>query len=32
VTLWCTRKDRYYSLTQPSEAESGLLGNARRLD
>jgi hypothetical protein len=32
VTLWCTRKDRYYSLTQPTEAESGLLGNARRLD
>lgn len=32
VTLWCTRKDRNYSLTQPTDAESGLLGNARRLD
>ncbi|NLU69687.1 hypothetical protein HCC30_20895 [Streptomyces sp. HNM0574] len=32
VTLWCTRKDRYYSLTQPTEAEAGLLGTARRLD
>lgn len=32
VTLWCTRKDRHYSLTQPTEAEVGLLGNARRLD
>ncbi len=32
VTLWCTRKDRYYSLTQPTDAETGLLGNARRLD
>lgn len=32
VTLWCTRKDRYYSLTQPTDAEAGLLGVARRLD
>lgn len=32
VTLWCTRKDRYYSLTQPTDAEAGLLGAARRLD
>lgn len=32
VTLWCTRKDRYYSLTQPTDAETGLLGNPRRLD
>ncbi|MDT0378818.1 hypothetical protein RM572_08525 [Streptomyces sp. DSM 42041] len=32
VTLWCTRKDRYYSVTQPTDAEVGLLGHARRLD
>ncbi|SCK37473.1 hypothetical protein H181DRAFT_03180 [Streptomyces sp. WMMB 714] len=32
VTLWCTRKDRYYSLTTPTDAEAGLLGTARRLD
>ncbi|GAA2636485.1 hypothetical protein [Streptomyces axinellae] len=32
VTLWCTRHDRQYSLTQPTDAESGLLGTARRLD
>ncbi|GAB2821475.1 hypothetical protein [Streptomyces daliensis] len=32
VTLWCTRRDRQYALTQPTDAESGLLGTARRLD
>jgi hypothetical protein len=32
VTLWCTRTDRSYALTQPTDAESGLLGTARRLD
>ena len=32
VTLWCTRRDRQYALTRPTEAESGLLGAARRLD
>lgn len=32
VTLWCTRRDRQYSLTQPTDAEAGLLGAARRLD
>ncbi|MFG3253598.1 hypothetical protein [Streptomyces sp. NPDC048172] len=32
VTLWCTRRDRQYALTQPTDAESGLLGRARRLD
>lgn len=32
VTLWCTRSDRHYALTQPTDAESGLLGTARRLD
>lgn len=32
VTLWCTRRDRHYALTQPTDAESGLLGTVRRLD
>ncbi|EST23087.1 hypothetical protein N566_26075 [Streptomycetaceae bacterium MP113-05] len=32
ITLWCTQHDRSYVLTQPTEAESGLLGTARRLD
>ncbi|GAA2103707.1 hypothetical protein GCM10009801_78810 [Streptomyces albiaxialis] len=32
VTLWCTRRDRQYAFTQPTDAESGLLGSARRLD
>lgn len=32
VTLWCTRRERRYALTQPTDAESGLLGTARRLD
>jgi hypothetical protein len=32
VTLWCTERDRQYVLTQPTEAEVGLLGMARRMD
>ncbi|NGO71633.1 hypothetical protein [Streptomyces boncukensis] len=32
VTLWCTRRERQYAYTQPTDAESGLLGSARRLD
>ncbi|MFJ6842127.1 hypothetical protein ACIQRE_05565 [Streptomyces griseoluteus] len=32
VTLWCTDRDRQYVLTQPTDAEVGLLGNPRRMD
>ncbi|MFG3048018.1 hypothetical protein [Streptomyces sp. NPDC048202] len=32
VTLWCTDRDRQYVLTQPTDAETGLLGNPRRMD
>ncbi|MET7641757.1 hypothetical protein [Streptomyces sp. NPDC005438] len=32
VTLWCTRRDRQYVVTTPTDPESGLLGVARRLD
>jgi hypothetical protein len=32
VTLWCSRRHRQYSVTQPTEAEASLLGGARRLD
>lgn len=32
VTLWCTRRERRYALTQPTDPETGLLGNPRRLD
>lgn len=32
VTLWCTRAERQYTVTNPTDAESGLLGVARRLD
>ncbi|MBA0051877.1 hypothetical protein E0L36_13510 [Streptomyces sp. AJS327] len=32
VTLWCTRRDRRYAATDPTDAESGLLGVPRRLD
>ncbi|MGW0563821.1 hypothetical protein ACWDZ4_25215 [Streptomyces sp. NPDC003016] len=32
VTLWCTRKHRKYVMTEPTDAETGLLGMARRLD
>ncbi|MEW2134810.1 hypothetical protein [Streptomyces sp. NPDC005435] len=32
VTLWCTDRERQYVLTQPTDAEIGLLGNPRRMD
>ncbi|MFE2419144.1 hypothetical protein [Streptomyces hokutonensis] len=32
VTLWCTERDRQYVMTQPTDAEVGLLGTARRMD
>ncbi|KUN25297.1 MULTISPECIES: hypothetical protein [Streptomyces] len=32
VTLWCTDRDRQYVLTQPTDAEVGLLGTPRRMD
>ncbi|MGW3341243.1 hypothetical protein ACWDCL_27630 [Streptomyces sp. NPDC001009] len=32
VTLWCTDRDHQYVLTQPTDAEIGLLGNPRRMD
>ncbi|MFF9884515.1 MULTISPECIES: hypothetical protein [Streptomyces] len=32
VTLWCTDRDRQYVLTQPTDAEIGLLGTPRRMD
>jgi hypothetical protein len=32
VTLWCTRRHRQFVMTQPTDAESGLLGPARRVD
>ncbi|MGK5628066.1 hypothetical protein [Streptomyces sp. URMC 123] len=32
VTLWCTRRDRQFVATQPTDAESGLLGAPRRID
>jgi hypothetical protein len=32
VALWCTRKDRQYVMTQPTDAETHLLGPARRMD
>lgn len=32
VTLWCTERDRQYVMTQPTDAEVGLLGVARRMD
>ncbi|MGW2592659.1 hypothetical protein ACWCXC_20635 [Streptomyces sp. NPDC001515] len=32
VTLWCTRRDRRLVMTRPTDAESGLLGGARRVD
>ncbi|MFF3560303.1 hypothetical protein ACFYXS_09735 [Streptomyces sp. NPDC002574] len=32
VTMWCTRKHRQFVMTQPTDAESGLLGPARRVD
>ncbi|MFE0632001.1 hypothetical protein ACFW3D_34250 [Streptomyces sp. NPDC058864] len=32
VTMWCTRRHRQFVMTQPTDAESGLLGPARRVD
>ncbi|MFF9410654.1 hypothetical protein ACF1B0_34770 [Streptomyces anandii] len=32
VTLWCADRDRQYAMTQPTDAETGLLGNPRRMD
>lgn len=32
VTLWCADHDRQYVMTQPTDAEIGLLGTPRRMD
>ncbi|MFF4247917.1 hypothetical protein ACFYY2_26120 [Streptomyces sp. NPDC001822] len=32
VTLWCSDRDRQFVMTQATDAESGLLGGARRMD
>ncbi|MEU0085794.1 hypothetical protein [Streptomyces sp. NPDC006274] len=32
VTLWCTPRDRQFVMTQATDAETGLLGSARRMD
>ncbi|MEU5899131.1 hypothetical protein GT044_34545 [Streptomyces sp. SID335] len=32
VTLWCADRDRQYVMTQATDAETGLLGAARRMD
>ncbi|GGS68163.1 hypothetical protein AB0E75_28910 [Streptomyces griseoviridis] len=32
VALWCTQKHRQYVMTQPTDAETGLLGAPRRMD
>jgi hypothetical protein len=32
MTLWCTERDRQYVMTQPTDAEVGLLGTPRRMD
>ncbi|MEW2545726.1 hypothetical protein AB0910_08090 [Streptomyces sp. NPDC047002] len=32
VTLWCTGRDRQFVMTQATDAETGLLGSARRMD
>ncbi|HEY9374963.1 hypothetical protein [Streptomyces sp.] len=32
VTLWCTPRDRQLAMTRATDAESGLLGGARRMD
>ncbi|GGZ78744.1 hypothetical protein [Streptomyces subrutilus] len=32
VTLWCTPRDRQFVMTQGTDAETGLLGGARRID
>ncbi|MGW2891442.1 hypothetical protein ACWDDN_40305 [Streptomyces griseoruber] len=31
-TLWCANRDRQYVMTQPTDAEIGLLGTPRRMD
>ena len=31
-TLWCAERDRQYVMTQPTDAEIGLLGTPRRMD
>ncbi|MGI5194475.1 hypothetical protein ACQEVY_12705 [Streptomyces sp. CA-288835] len=32
LTLWCSDRDRQYVMTQPTDAETGLLGTPRRMD
>ncbi|MFF2331264.1 MULTISPECIES: hypothetical protein [unclassified Streptomyces] len=32
VTLWCSERDREFVMTQATDAETGLLGGARRMD
>lgn len=32
LTLWCADRDRQYVMTQPTDAEIGLLGTPRRMD
>ncbi|KQX92023.1 hypothetical protein AB0K86_28005 [Streptomyces clavifer] len=32
VTLWCTDRDQQFVMTRATDAESGLLGSARRVD
>lgn len=32
VALWCTRKHHKFVMTEPTDAETGLLGVARRMD
>lgn len=32
VALWCTRKHQKFVMTDPTDAETGLLGVARRMD
>ncbi|CAM5257999.1 hypothetical protein AB0M94_28335 [Streptomyces xanthochromogenes] len=32
VTLWCNERDRSFAMTQATDTETGLLGNARRVD
>jgi len=32
VALWCTRRHRQFVMTEPTDAEAGLLGTPRRVD
>lgn len=32
VALWCTRRHRQFVMTEPTDAEAGLLGSPRRVD